>query len=302
MSSSPTGRSGQLSIQRVGGLRCKVGEGPVWDVKDQALYFVDLLERSVWRHEPAQEQFKRWLVSSFVGSMALRAGGGALVALQDGLYTLDFSNGTVAPFASLPCHPETQCNDGKVDPRGRFLVGTTPRSISDMRPIGGLYSVDASGHARQLDEGFGITNGPCWSPDGRTFYFANSLAKTIYAYDYDLDTGNVSGRRMFADTAQYGGIPDGATCDADGRLWVAICGGAKVLCLRPDGTEERVIAMPVPLIGSVSFGGPALDRLYVTTLNGAELGMGLPSDEHSGSLFVIDGLDVRGMPEPRFAG
>lgn len=292
-----------MKITRVGTQRYKVGEGPLWDVAEQALYFIDLLDSALWRHDPAKDSFQRWQMPSLIGSVALRQGGGALVGLQDGLHTVDLGSGVVTPFCNLQGgQTDTQCNDGKVDPRGRFLVGTQPRAICDTRPIAKLFSVAAGGQVTSLDEGFVITNGPCWSPDGRTFYFANSLEKTIYAYDYDLDTGAVAQRRVFADTTALGGIPDGATVDTEGRLWSAICGGSKVACWRADGALERVIDMPVPLVASVMFGGPQLDRLYVTTINGAELGMGFPADDLSGALFAIDGLDAQGRPETRFAG
>lgn len=292
-----------MKIERVGTQRYKVGEGPVWDVAEQALYFVDLLDSALWRHDPVTGEFKRWQMPSFIGSAALRAGGGALVALQDGLHTVDLATGVITPFGTLHQQlTDTGCNDGKVDPRGRFLVGTQPRQLSDTRPIGKLYSVAATGQATELDSGFVITNGPCWSPDGSTLYFADSLAKTILAYDYDLANGSVANRRVFADVSAFGGMPDGATVDSAGRLWSAICGGGKVVCFRPDGQVEQVIELPVPLVGSVMFGGPQLDRLYVTTLNGGELGLGFPPDELGGALFVIDGLGAQGLPEHRYAG
>ena len=100
----------------------------------------------------------------------------------------------------------------------------------------------------------------------------------------------------------FGGLPDGATVDAEGRVWVAICGGAKVVCFEPDGAVARVIDMPVPLVSSVMFGGPDLDKLYVTSIDGAAIGRNVPRDAQSGGLFVVEGLGVRGLPEPRFAG
>lgn len=291
-----------MRIERIGHQRCKVGEGPVWDVAEQALYFVDVLGRGLWRHDPVSGQFRHWPMPGCIGSLALCESGGALVALEDGLHRLDLRSGETTPFATWddPAQ-DTQCNDGKVDPRGRFLVGTVPRSLHDQRDIGVLRCIHPDGKMEELDRGFNITNGPAWSPDGKTFYFANSRAHTIFAYDYDLDQGRVSNRRVFADTQGHGGMPDGATVDGDGRLWVAICGGGKVVCWRPDGQVDRVIEMPVPLVGSVMFGGPQLDRLYVTTLDGGSLGLGFPSDDLGGSLFVIDGLGAKGLPEHRFA-
>ena len=288
-----------MKISRVEAPRCSVGEGPVWDVAEQALYFVDILGKVVMRHDPATESTHSWPVPGIIGSMALREGGGAIVALEDGVYTLDFDTGDCAPLARPgTVDPRVQFNDGKVDRRGRFIVGTTDRGMKEY--IGEVLSLDESGRLTTIDSGICISNGPCWSPDDKTFYFSDSIPKTIYAYDYDVDSGLVANRRVFASTVDLGGIPDGATVDADGCMWMAICEGAKVVCFRPDGGIERIVETPVPLPASVMFGGPDLDRLYVTSIDPAFLGR--PSPAGSGDLFVIDGLGVRGVAEPRYRG
>jgi sugar lactone lactonase YvrE len=292
-----------MDIQRLGTLRCKVGEGPIWDVAEQCLYFVDLLDSAVLRYDAASGEFNRWSVSSLIGSLAVRQTGGLLVALQDGLHTLDLVSGELSKY----CDPKqgdslTQFNDGKVDRLGRFLVGTQPQSLSDNRLLGVLFRVSDGGAFKKLDSDFGITNGPCWSPDDRTFYFADSLAKTIYAYDYDLQTGELSNRRQFADTSEYPGIPDGATVDTDGNLWVAMCGAGVVVCYASDGRVLKTIEMPVAWVTSVAFGGAGLDRLFVTSIDGAQLGIECSDADEGGSLYVVDGLGCRGLPEPRFAG
>ncbi len=290
-----------VEVRRLGAVVCQVGESPVWDVEAQALYFIDLLGRVVWRHDPATDAFQRWDVPGMIGSMALRAGGGALVALEDGFYTLDLVSGATSLFARPAdlCHC-VQFNDGKTDARGRFLAATQARSLQEPTPMGSLYSLSPGGSVAVLDGPIHIPNGPCWSPDGGTFYFSDSRLNTIFAYDYDLATGSLANRRVFAETSALGGFPDGATVDDQGRLWVAICTGGKIACYRVDGTLDRTIAVPVNMPGSVMFGGPDLDRLYVTTLNAG--GFGLPPSEHDGGLLVIDGLGARGRPEPKFAG
>ena len=291
-----------MKLKRIGTVHCDVGEGPLWDVVDQSLYFVDLSAALLWRYDPSRETFAKWKMQSMIGALALRESGGAIVALQDGFYRFSFHNNTTARICNPQPDERTQFNDGKVDKRGRFVAGTAARSLHETAPLGRLYSLDDTRQVRQLDDGFGITNGPCWSPDGRTFYFANSMPKTIYAYDYDLDTGALSNKRVFADTTPFGGIPDGATVDAEGRVWVAICGGAKIVCFNADGSVARTVDVPVPLVSSVMFGGPDLDKLYFTSIDGAALGLGMPQDSQSGGLFVIEGLGVRGVAEPRFAG
>jgi L-arabinonolactonase len=290
-----------VRIQRTNAPRCGVGEGPVWDVREQALYCVDILGRVVHRYDPASGESRTWNVGKVIGSMALRERGGAVVALQDGLYTLDFESGAVEPHA-LPenPNPRAQFNDGKVDRRGRFLVGSGDSKLRDTQPIGSLYRLDADASLTELDTKIAISNGPCWSADNQTFYFSDSLIYSIYAYDYDIETGAVANRRLFADTRALGGIPDGATVDRDGLMWMAICEGAKVVAFNPNGKVERVIDMPVKLTASVMFGGPDLDLLYVTTIDPTLLGR--PAEDGGGDTWVIEGLGARGIPEPRYAG
>jgi sugar lactone lactonase YvrE len=288
-----------MRITRLELPRCSVGEGPVWDVAEQALYYIDILDRRVFRWDPATGDLKSWDVPDIIGSMALREQGGAIVALGSGVHTLDFSTGAVAPFALLdPPDPQVQLADGKVDRAGRFVFGTSHRTMKE--PRGGLHSLGSDGLLTPLDRDIFLGNGPCWSPDNRTLYHADSLRHLIYAYDYDLATGAATNRRAVFDSSPWGPIPDGATVDADGNLWTAICEGGVVLCLSPAGDVLREIAFPSRLPASVMFFGPELDRLFVPTIDPTFLGREAAADD--GYCFVIDGLRVRGLPEPRYRG
>jgi sugar lactone lactonase YvrE len=290
-----------VEITRVGQVRCTVGEGPVWDVAEQALYFVDLLGRRLWRYDAGAGDISGWDMPGMIGSLALRERSGVLVALEDGFHTVDLASGAATPFARpADLTQDAQFNDGKADPRGRFVAATQARSLQEPRPLGSLYSLAPDGTIAVLDGPIHIPNGPCWSPDGTTFYFSDSIPRTVFAYDYDLATGAVANRRIFADTSTLGGIPDGATVDDQGRYWVAICLGGKIACYGADGVLQRTIDMPVKMPGSIMFGGPDLDRLYVTSLDAGALGQ--PASEDDGGLFVIDGLGATGRPEPRFKG
>ena len=290
-----------MKISRVETKHCLVGEGPVWDVAEQALYFVDIVGRQLHRYDPLGGATTSWTAPAVIGSIALREGGGALLALPDGVYTLDFDSGGITPLA-LPGvrDPRIQFNDGKVDRRGRFIVGSTDSNLKDTQPIGALYSLDANHVMTVIDTGIHISNGPCWSPDNKTFYFSDSLLHAIHAYDYDLATGAIANRRLFASTRDLGGIPDGATVDRDGLMWMAICEGAKVVAFRPGGAIERIVDMPVSLPASVMFGGANLDLLFVTSIDPTVLGRS--AEDGGGHTFVIEGLGARGIPEPRYAG
>ena len=279
--------------------RCKVGEGPVWDVAEQALYYIDIFDKKVFRWDPANGDLKSWDVPDMIGSMALRERGGAIVALVTGIHTLDFETGEVAPFALLePPDPELQLADGKVDRRGRFVFGTSHRKMQE--PRGGLWSLGIDGKLTQLDGDIHLGNGPCWSPDDKVLYHADSLRHTIYAYDYYIESGAAGNRRAFFDSSAYGPIPDGATVDSDGNLWTAICEGGVVLCLSPAGAVIREVTFPTNIPASCMFMGPDLDRLFVPTIDPSF--MGRPSAPDDGMNFLIEGLGVTGLPEPRYGG
>ena len=288
-----------MQITRLDLPRRSVGEGPVWDVVGQALYYIDILEQKVLRWDPATGGHREWAVPQMIGSMALREGGGAILALVDGIHALDFESGEVTPLALMdPANPEIQLADGKVDRAGRFIFGTSHRKAAE--PAGGLNSLGTDGKITQLDSGLTLGNGPCWSPDDTVLYHSDSMAQTVYAYDYDLATGTASNRRAFFDSSAYGPIPDGATVDANGDIWLAICEGGVVLCLSPTGEVKREIEMPTQIPASCMFFGPKLDRLFVPSIDPGFLGR--EAGDGDGWNYVIDGLGVTGLPEPRYRG
>jgi L-arabinonolactonase len=287
-----------MNIRRLEVPQCAVGEGPVWDVATQRLFWIDIIGKTVHCLDPSTDQCQSWSVPKIIGSMAIARDGNAIVALADGVYRLDLTSRACTLLATSPdLNEQVQLADGKVDRRGRFIVGSSDRGMKEAR--GCLYALDpAAGALRRIDTDIFLSNGPCWSLDDHTFYHADSIRKLIYAYDYDIASGTVTNRRPFASTADLGGIPDGATVDAEDHVWSAICEGAKLVRFRPDGSIERIVDMPLKLPGSVMFGGPELDRIYVPTLSPAFLGR--PADPLDGSTFVIEGLGIRGIAEPRF--
>jgi L-arabinonolactonase len=289
-----------MRIEKVAATRCDGGENPLWDVAEQALYYIDNALPQIHRFDPATGETRSWPMPSVITTMVLRAGGGAVVTLRTGVFLFDFASGVLEPVLELADPPPHVYNDGKCDPHGRFLFGACTTNFAAPTPDGGLYRLDADRSVHQLDGGIHFSNGHCFSPGGDVFYTSDSWLHDCYAYDYDLATGTVANRRVFANTKELGGLPDGATVDADGLMWIAIYGGGKIAAFRPDGALERVIDMPVKLVSSVNFGGPDLDRLYVTTIfNGA---LGEAPEAEAGYVYVIDDLGARGLAEPRFAG
>jgi L-arabinonolactonase len=288
-----------ITIERISGVKNQLGEGPLWDVTEKALYWIDGHAPAIYRLDPKTNEIRSWKAPKAIGSFALREKGGAICAMSDGFYFFDFASGNATPIPEgLVGKPGTNFNDGKTDARGRFIAGTMDAKFAN--PIGSIYSLDSSLKCSVLEPAIGCTNGPCFSPDNRTFYCSDSITRTISAYDYDLASGMVSDKRQFAAIKGLGGAPDGATVDAEGNLWSAIAGGGKLVCFKPDGSIARTVEVPVPIITSVMFGGDNLEVLYATSIGMKILGME-PGPE-GGALFAIKGLGVKGKPEPRFAG
>lgn len=290
-----------MKISKIDASHCLCGEGPVWDEAEQALYYLDIGRSLIHRLAPATGDIQDWSLPGAPGAMALRKNGGAVVAIGDTVHVLDLENGTLAALTTaIDQHPRAVFNDGKVDRQGRFLLGSCETNMVNPEPIGGLYNLHTDGRLVRLAGDITYSNSPCFSPDGRTLYFSDSASYTIFAYPYDPETGEVGARQLFAGTRELGGMPDGATVDSDGRVWVALFEGSKVAAFKPDGSLDRIIELPVRLPGSVMFGGADLERLFVVTIDPANFGQ--PTEPDAGYIFVIDGLDSRGLPEPRFAG
>lgn len=290
-----------LRIEVINADRDQLGEGPLWDVAEQALYWIDSYGPAVHRLDPRGGRTS-WRLPEHVGSIALREKGGAVCSLLSGFHALDFASGAVTPLASAAApNSRTRINDGKVDRQGRFLAGSMDYEERD--PLCALYRLDPGGAVTQLDDGIICSNGPCWSLDGRTLYFADTSRRLIYAYDYDTATGGVSNRRVFVDFAARGfpGLPDGATVDAEDCLWSCEVYRGRLLRFRPDGSLDRAVGLPVESATSIMFGGPDLDIAYVTSM-ARPVGGVLPRENEAGMLFAVHGLGVRGVPEPRFAG
>jgi L-arabinonolactonase len=279
-----------------------LGEGPLWDVQEQRLYWIDSLGCNIFRCTADGREIRGWDVPAPIGSMALRKQGGAVLSLATGFHLLDFKAGETTLIIDPEADkPNNRINDGKVDKRGRFVAGSM--DTMEEGPNGALYRLDADLSLHKLDDGIIVSNGPCWSPDGKTFYFADSWSGEIWAYDYDLDTGNVANRRTFTsiDTSG-GGAADGATVDSEGFLWSAQVYTGKLIRFAPDGSTDRVIDMPVKKVTSVMFGGPNLDVLFVTSMAKPPLPRFPGDGVLRGSLFAIYDLGIQGVPESRFAG
>lgn len=276
-----------------------LGEGPIWDSKENALYWVDIERKLLQRWDPANNMRKVWELHTNIGSFALRSSGGAVVALRDGLSFLNLSDGTI----TMICNPEskkrkTRFNDGKCDRQGRFWAGTMDEEIPNKRAA--LYRYDPDGTCHMMVDRIGISNGLGWSPDNATFYYTDSGDRVIYAYDFNLDFGLIYNRRIFVQTpSDY--VPDGLTVDAAGYVWSANWDGWKVTRYDPLGRIDLEIPLPIQRPTSCTFGGENLDKLYITSARIGLEAKDLAKQPLAGNVFVVQ-TDVHGLPEPRFVG
>ena len=293
--------SDSFDVQCLSENRSLLGEGPCWSPRDGALYWVDILTPSIHRFDTSTAQDTEIKLGAMVSLAIPKATGGLLVATPGGLMTFDDATKRL----SLLCHPEAdrpgnRYNDGKCDRMGRLWVGSLDMGTAANR--GNLFRVDPDGNWKKMDTGFTVANGLGWSPDNKRMYFTDSTRRTIYAYDFDLLSGNIANRRNFITLRANEGTPDGLTVDEEGCLWVAVWDAWRVSRYSPQGEELLRIRMPVPRPTSCCFGGPDLDTLYVTSASVRLNEDALRAAPLSGSLFAIKIPGVRGLPETTFAG
>ena len=288
-----------MKVEQLLDCRTLLGEGPQWDVREQRLYWIDSLGSKLHRCDARGGEHRIWHLPCEIGSMALRQGGGAILALRTGLHLFDLESKEFELVAHPEAHqPQARLNDGKIDRQGRFVVGSM--DTAEEAPIGSLYRLAADLQLQTLAAGFAISNGPCWSPDGSLMYFADSAARKIFSFHYD-DCG-IRDMRVFLDLRGYAGMPDGATVDEQGCLWFAEVFGGRIHCASPQGELLDSVTLPVLKVTSLCFGGADLKTLYVTSMAKPPLPKYPEDGPMAGSLFAISGLGVQGLPEMRFAG
>jgi sugar lactone lactonase YvrE len=295
-------------MQRGGEVRVAVasaallGESPVWHPRENALYYADISGHRLQRFEPHSGELRHWQFDTDIASFAPRLDGTLLLAMRDGLWTFDPASGERERIAAPDYDPSVErFNDGKCDPQGRFWVGTIyePRA-----PALASLNCFVGGKLVRRRAGITVLNGLAWSPNGRTMYWSDTKAHTIFAADFDPAVGSLSGERVFAQfppkqpgqaLADYGGRPDGAAMDAEGCYWVAMFEGQRLLRLAPDGAVVDEVALPVRCPTMPCFGGPDLKTLSVTTSRDGRPAMELLDQPLAGCVLALD-VEVQGLP------
>ena len=275
----------------------RLGEGPLWDPRAEALRWVDILPGLVHRFDPATGEDTSFEVGEPVGTVAVRRAGGLVLATASGILTCaeDGSDRTrLHEVATDP--PGGRFNDGKADRWGRFWAGTM---LDGTDGAGAFYRLDPDGSLHTMLTDVSVSNGLGWSPDGATMYYVDTHTGGVDAFDHDPETGELTDRRRLVDVER--GWPDGLTVDAEGNLWLALWDGWAVRRYTPDGRLTDTVELPAQRITSCAFGGADLSTLYITS---ARAGLGddvLAGQPHAGSLFALD-AGVAGQAPGEWAG
>lgn len=271
----------------------QVGESPLWDPSEGALWWVDIRGRAIRRLDMASGRVVHVETPFMPGALAL-GGDGPIVAGGTGWYRLE-AGGTLSPVAEAEPEGAVRMNDGVVDSAGRFWAGTVPlRASATAR--GSLYRLDADGPRKVLD-GLRTQNGCAVSPDGRTFYLAESHpeVRSIWAFDFDVATGELSNRRLFHRPER--GRPDGAAVDAEGCYWFAAIDAGRIVRLDPAGREMQAIALPASRPTNLAFCGEDLAMLAITTMSAGPGESDSETQPLAGALLGVE-AGVAGWPQP----
>ena len=280
--------------------KASLGECPVWSAAEQALYWIDINAPALHRFDPSTGNDHAMPMPSSIGAFALRARGGFVLALRDGIHVADADGRLERKVADAPYDPHHhRFNDGRCDRHGRFLVGTMNEARDGASAA--LYRLDPDYSLTRLADGITISNGLSFSPDGRTLYHADTPARTVRAYDYDGTTGNISRARVFAQWSGEDERPDGAAVDSAGHYWVAFYRGGRIAQLSPAGDRVRMHPLPALCPTMPAFGGPDLRTVYVTSARQQRDAEELARLPLSGGIFTMR-VDIPGLPEPLFEG
>ena len=294
-----------LDIIKTGAI---LGESPVWSEQEQVLYWIDIKSPAIHCFNPITRENKSWKMKQEIGSIALRQGGGLIAGFRSGIALINSDMKTIKSIASPEYNnPKSRFNDGKCDRQGRFWAGTMydppgpPNKYFDREPIGKLYRVNSKYECKTIVDNILVPNGLAWSPDGSVMYFSDSPKRIIWAYDYNIDSGEPGKRNIFAKIPKgfNRGTCDGATVDCEGYYWSSEFRGGRLVRYSPNGDINRTIKLPVTRPTSCAFGGKDLSILYVTSakimMNEEELEL----DFNAGNLLALD-VGVCGIRETHF--
>ena len=269
---------------------CETGEGPLWHPLQKRLYWLDISNPRMFWYDPATGHHEQFDVGRQVGGFTFQADGSLLLFMDRGSVAI-WRNGKLKTIVDqIPDEVNSRFNDVHADTKGRVFCGTMPTKD---RP-GRLYRLELDGTITKLLDGITCSNGMGFTLDRKQMYYTDSEAYTIYLFDYDEETGDLSNQRIFVQHDKSLGLPDGMTVDAQGYVWSAHWDGNALIRYNPKGEEVQRIGFPAKKVSSVTFGGDDYSDMYVTTAGGNQKAEDGPG---AGALFRLRIPGVRGLPE-----
>jgi len=290
-------------VEHVGSHTALLGESAIWDRRDGALLWVDIVGRRVLRTKLESGQTEAWAFPEMTGFVQPASDGTWLVGQHDHILKFDPASGERRLFAQLePAVTGNRTNDAACDPQGRLWLGTMPLPETGISPVGKLYRIEGDGSVAVIERGLTIPNGIAFSPDGLTIYWADTRVTPhqVWKARYDPETGTPGEKEIFVHLPEGGGRPDGATVDAAGCYWVAAVRGSQLLRYAPDGRLDLKVKVPVSRPSKIAFGGPDLKTIFVTSISD-----GLAPEERArepltGALLALE-IGIQGLPAVEFA-
>lgn len=273
-----------------------LGESPLWDYRDERLYWVDIESKRIHGLDIESGTRFAWSLPSRPGSLALHHEKGLLVALSNELAHFCPDSGDLKTLKHTHVAGPVRFNDGKCDAKGRFWIGTM--ALNEKDPVGVLYCLD-QGKLVEKDREIIISNGLGWSPDQKTMYFTDSPRRILYRYEFDLEEGTIAHRTVFAQVPENAGYPDGLCVDQEGYVWSAHFMGGRVTRYAPDGTVDQVFQVPALCPTSCCIGGKNGNQLFVTTATRDLTAAQKRQNPLNGGVFMLK-VGVKGSKETAY--
>ena len=255
-----------MNIELIADYNCIVGEGPMWHPIENAVYWADIPQGRIFRYDPNTTEHGLFFEGGEVGGFTVQDDGSLLLFMESGAVASLRQGKLDYLIDEIESERDTRFNDVIADPAGRVFCGTMP---SDSH-LGSLYRLDTDGSISHVLGGIGISNGMGFTPDGKQMYYTDSPTHNIYIFDYEIATGELSNQRVFVNTGENDGIPDGMTVDAEGYVWSARWDGSSLVRYSPQGEQVNRIWFPARKVSSVIFGGDDYTDMYVTTAGGQD--------------------------------
>jgi sugar lactone lactonase YvrE len=280
-----------------------VGESPLWDATLGALWWVDIVNKTIHRLIVSTQQHHSWVLPEMVGSIARRTDGHWIAALESAIAHVELPESQdariVEHFAVDHRASDMRCNDGRCDRAGRFIVSTMYKDMSAGKSVGVLLKLDVEHVNRFFDQSFIVGNGLAFSSAGDKMYFSDShpSIQTVWVGEYSSESGLVHSPRVFADFKQLDGRPDGAAIDIDDCYWICANDGSAVYRFTPEGKLDRKISLPIKKPSMCAFGGANYDTLFITSIRPE--GIDLTDQPLAGCVFALN-PGTQGHEEPQF--